>query len=116
MISKNKKIILAILVLGLFLFSFNFAFAQENGQECVMENEQCTDQGLQLATLLENRGLSFSLVVLAGLLDGVNPCAIGMLILLLGYLLVLLVRTKEVRTLQGLAASQIVVYSFRFAS
>jgi len=44
--------------------------------------------GLQAVPLLENRGISFSLTAIAGLLDGLNPCAIGMLVLLLGYILV----------------------------
>lgn len=75
------------LIVGVFLFS-NFALAQTDGQSCVVGNNACTDKGLELAALLENRGLSFPLVVVAGLIDGTNPCAIGMLILLLGYLLV----------------------------
>ena len=32
--------------------------------------------------------MSFPLVTLAGLSDGINPCAIGMMIMLLGYLVV----------------------------
>ncbi|MBN1325478.1 hypothetical protein JW977_00650 [Candidatus Falkowbacteria bacterium] len=75
------------LAIGVFLFG-NFVLAQENGEQCIIGNNGCTPQGLQLAAMLENRGLSFSLVVIAGLLDGINPCAIGMLILLLGYLMV----------------------------
>jgi len=87
---RNKKfaIILLILIIGLFVFSANLAFAQESEKICNLTNHSCTKEGLQLATLLENRGISFSLVAIAGLLDGLNPCAIGMLILLLGYLLV----------------------------
>jgi len=96
---KNKKILIAILVIAVFLMSSGLVFAQEsadnsgNGDvECTIQDTNgdsaCTAQGLELATLLENRGLSFSLIVIAGLLDGINPCAIGMLILLLGYLLV----------------------------
>lgn len=46
----------------------------------------CTSAG---CFLQQNGGLvSFPLVTLAGLIDGVNPCAIGMLVLLLGYLIV----------------------------
>lgn len=83
-----QKILIGVFVIALFFLSFNFVFAQEGDGQCVLDNGGCTSQGLQLASLLENRGLSFSLVVLAGLLDGINPCAIGMLILLLGYLMV----------------------------
>jgi len=86
---KQKVIILGLILLALFLFfNLNSALAQENAANCTLGNNTCTKQGLQLTSLLENRGLTFSLVVVAGLLDGINPCAIGMLILLLGYLLV----------------------------
>ena len=74
------------LIIGVFLLG-NFVLAQDTAQ-CTVGNNSCPAKGLQLATMLENRGLSFSLIVIAGLLDGVNPCAIGMLILLLGYLMV----------------------------
>lgn len=40
--------------------------------------------GLQLATALEHRAISYSFVVVAGLLDGLNPCAIGLIVLLGG--------------------------------
>lgn len=86
---------LRIIVLGLLCVSFvllanlNYVSAQDaQGEQCLLQNNGCSQQGIQLTTLLENRGLSFSLIVIAGLLDGVNPCAIGMLILLLGYLMV----------------------------
>lgn len=43
-----------------------------------------------LGCYLEQQGglVSFPLVTIAGLVDGINPCAIGMMVLLLGYLLV----------------------------
>lgn len=98
---KNKQVFIGkcLIILGLviisifFLFDLGPVFAQEiEPEQCDIETtdgeDGCSAQGLQLATLLENRGLSFSLIVIAGLIDGINPCAIGMLILLLGYLLV----------------------------
>jgi len=88
---KNKKIIILFLICllaGFLFFNLNSTWAQETGTTCTVGNNSCTKQGLQLTALLENKGLTFSLVVIAGLLDGINPCAIGMLILLLGYLLV----------------------------
>jgi len=91
----NNKILLAILLITFILLSANFCIAQENSNGCALDDPGCTQQGLELATLLENRGLSFSLIVVAGLLDGVNPCAIGMLILLLGYLLVFVHEPKR---------------------
>lgn len=47
---------------------------------------ECTSVGCYLA---ENGGLvSFPLVTIAGIADGINPCAIGMMVMLLGYLIV----------------------------
>jgi len=47
--------------------------------------------------LEKNGGLvSFPLVTIAGIADGINPCAIGMMVMLLGYLLVFAKRPKEV--------------------
>lgn len=40
--------------------------------------------------------VSFPLVTIAGVVDGVNPCAIGMLVLLLGYLLVFAKKPERV--------------------
>src|SRR3990167_8200994 len=48
--------------------------------------ETCT----RIACYLEGKGglVSFPLVTVAGLADGINPCAIGMMVTLLGYLIV----------------------------
>lgn len=49
-------------------------------------SEGCT----RVACWLSTQGglVSFPLITIAGLVDGINPCAIGMMVLLLGYLLV----------------------------
>lgn len=90
--NKNNliKSLFFLLILGLFL-GVNQVLAQTNSAVCLVgANTACqaNPQGLELATQLENRGISYALVATAGLLDGINPCAIGMLILLLGYLMV----------------------------
>jgi cytochrome c biogenesis protein CcdA len=48
--------------------------------------ETCT----RIACYLEGKGelVNFPLVTIAGLVDGINPCAIGMMVTLLGYLIV----------------------------
>src|SRR3989338_4742567 len=48
--------------------------------------ETCT----RIACYLEGKGglVSFPLVTVAGLADGINPCAIGMMVMLLGYLVI----------------------------
>ncbi len=54
---------------------------------------ECTAAGCFLA---KNGSLvSFPLVTIAGLVDGINPCAIGMLLLLLGYLIVFAKRPRD---------------------
>ncbi|MFC1654066.1 cytochrome c biogenesis CcdA family protein [Patescibacteria group bacterium] len=47
---------------------------------------------------LEKQGglVSFPLVTIAGIADGINPCAIGMMVMLLGYLLVFAKKPKEI--------------------
>ncbi|OGY17751.1 MAG: hypothetical protein A2900_00050 [Candidatus Chisholmbacteria bacterium RIFCSPLOWO2_01_FULL_50_28] len=47
---------------------------------------------------LERQGglVSFPLVTIAGLVDGINPCAIGMMVMLLGYLLVFAKKPEKV--------------------
>jgi cytochrome c biogenesis protein CcdA len=51
-----------------------------------------------LGCFLEKNGglVSFPLVTVAGIADGINPCAIGMMVMLLGYLLVFAKKPKEV--------------------
>lgn len=48
--------------------------------------EECT----RVACWLSTQGglVSFPLITIAGIIDGLNPCAIGMMVLLLGYLMV----------------------------
>lgn len=40
--------------------------------------------------------LSFPMITVAGLVDGINPCAIGMMVMLLGYLLVFVNKPERV--------------------
>lgn len=56
--------------------------------------EECN----RIACYLAGRGeaLSFPLVTVAGLVDGVNPCAIGMMVMLLGYLLVFVKKPERI--------------------
>ena len=55
---------------------------------------ECTSVGCYLS---QNGGLvSFPLVTIAGLVDGINPCAIGMMVMLLGYLIVFAKKPKSV--------------------
>jgi len=52
----------------------------------MIEPPACTAYGCYLAQ--QGNLVSLPLVTIAGLVDGINPCAIGMIILLLGYLIV----------------------------
>lgn len=82
-----KIVLFYILILGSLFIAPDLVQAQDNPNvECSVV-EECADQGLKLATLLENRGISFSLVVVSGLVDGTNPCAIALVLLLLSSLL-----------------------------
>jgi len=55
---------------------------------------ECNAVGCYLAQ--KGSVVSLPLVTIAGLADGINPCAIGMLLLLLGYLIVFAKKPKEV--------------------
>lgn len=52
----------------------------------------------RIACYLAGRGelLSLPLVTIAGLVDGINPCAIGMMVMLLGYLLVFVKKPERI--------------------
>lgn len=56
--------------------------------------EKCTSTGCYL--MRGGGAVSFPVVTIAGLADGINPCAIGMLILLLGYLIVFAKKPERV--------------------
>jgi cytochrome c biogenesis protein CcdA len=55
---------------------------------------ECTAMGC----FLERQGglVSFPLVTIAGIADGINPCAIGMMVMLLGYLIVFAKKPEKV--------------------
>ena len=65
----------------------------------------CTSAGCYLS---QNGGLvSFPLVTIAGIVDGINPCAISMLVLLLTYLIIFAKREDRVLKTGLLYASTI---------
>lgn len=57
-------------------------------------SEKCTSAGCYL--IKTGSAVSFSVVTLAGLMDGINPCAIGMLLMLLGYMVVFAKKPERV--------------------
>jgi len=87
---KNKyRLVLFFLIISLgVILAGNLVWAAETTPIKCTAAGGCTEQGLQLASLLQNQKVSLPLIVTAALIDSVNPCAIGMLILLLGYLMV----------------------------
>lgn len=83
---KQKLLIIAILIAIFFLLGSHLVLAAEKSQYCVTGN--CDKQSGLIFQLFNNRKVTLPLMFVAGLIDGFNPCAIGMLILLLGYLMV----------------------------
>lgn len=85
------KRILIITIIGLYIILPLSSFAQNktnnDTQLKCLTNGNCSDQG-GLMQFIQNSNYTLPLIALAGLVDGINPCAIGMLILLLGYLMV----------------------------
>ena len=85
--NSNKQLFVSaalgvIAVLGLLLFTMPPAHAQDIQSPCALRGG--CPEGLQLSTLLDNRGITYSFVVMAGLIDGLNPCAVGLILVLFG--------------------------------
>lgn len=59
----------------------------------------CTSVACYLASC--GGKVTFSLITAAGLIDGINPCAIGMILLLLGYIVVFARQPKKIIKLGG---------------
>lgn len=55
---------------------------------------ECTRLACYLAG--KEQFISFPMITIAGLVDGINPCAIGMMVMLLGYLLVFAKKPERV--------------------
>lgn len=84
-----KRIILFIFLLS-FIFSLaGFALAEEEVITCEGDNISSEIEcGKSSVFNLPVSEFTLPIIVVAGLLDGVNPCAIGMMIMLLGYLII----------------------------
>lgn len=63
-------------------------------------NSACTS----IACFLASSGakITFPLITVAGLVDGINPCAIGMILLLLGYIIIFARKPEKILPLGGL--------------
>ncbi|PJC28201.1 hypothetical protein CO054_01405 [Candidatus Shapirobacteria bacterium CG_4_9_14_0_2_um_filter_39_11] len=59
----------------------------------------CTSVACFLAQ--NGKQITFPLVTIAGLIDGINPCAIGMILLLLGYIIVFARQPERILKLGG---------------
>jgi len=92
----NKKLYLTILITLFaifFLFSSNLAQAASSNSYCVTGH--CDKQSGLIYELFNNKKVTLPLILVAGSIDGINPCAIGLLILLLGYLMVFAKRPER---------------------
>lgn len=105
-LAKNKKIlyhklmskrlllvILIALTAAFFLLTANFAQAAGKNEFCVTGH--CDKQSGLIYELFNNKKVTLPLILVAGAIDGINPCAIGLLILLLGYLMVFAKRPER---------------------
>jgi cytochrome c biogenesis protein CcdA len=83
--------IIFIILICLVVLTPLFAHAQTSQPGDVqikcLTNGNCNGQS-GLTKFLQQSNYTLPLIGFAGLIDGINPCAIGMLILLLGYLMV----------------------------
>lgn len=83
---QKKLLIICITLVVFFLIGSNFVQAAEKSDYCLTGN--CDKQSGLIYDLFNNKKVTLPLIIVAGSIDGINPCAIGMLILLLGYLMV----------------------------
>lgn len=85
----SKRLLLVILIAltaAFFLLTANFVQAAGKNEFCVTGH--CDKQSGLIYELFNNKKVTLPLILVAGSIDGINPCAIGLLILLLGYLMV----------------------------
>jgi len=85
---QRIKISIVIIFISLLIFTPILTMAQESDIQIKCFNEGNCATGGGLLKFFQNSNYSLPFIGLAGLIDGINPCAIGMLILLLGYLMV----------------------------
>lgn len=78
--------------------------------------QEVKNQGLVEAVLQENAGLSFAFVAVIGLLDGVNPCSIHLMLLLVGYILLFVKDRKKATRIGFTFISTIFVTYFIFGA
>lgn len=92
----SKKIIVLLIFLSLFLIS-STVFATSQIAPCkkdaISGEINC---GQSSIFNLDPQKYSLPLILVAGAIDGINPCAIGMMILLLGYLIVFAKKPDQV--------------------
>jgi cytochrome c biogenesis protein CcdA len=89
----------SLLILAAFSLFGNFAANAADETDIIGFIRQ---HGLISATFQGNQSFSFAFVAIAGLLDGVNPCSIHLILLLVGYLL-LFVKDRKRSTQIGFA-------------
>ena len=83
-----------------FIFFFPFLSLAQEQNTCPLDG-RCDQEGIYLTNLFQSHQFSLPLIAFAGLIDSINPCAIGMLILLLGYLLVFAKKPERMKKIGG---------------
>ena len=97
----SKKLFFFLLVFFCLFSVANFSQA-EDGIACEdggISSEINCGQSSIFNTTLSN--FTLPVIIVAGLIDGINPCAIGMMILLIGYLIVFAKKKEQVLKIGG---------------
>jgi cytochrome c biogenesis protein CcdA len=93
--SISRKTVIYSIVIGVCaLFVLISPLAHAQVQDCV-RSWGCVDPGLFEAAQLENRGIAYPLVAITGLIDGFNPCAIGLMLLFAGSIIYVIRRPER---------------------
>ena len=91
-----KKIFIFLIFFVCIFSSFNFALAE--GEITCEDNGIGSEINCGQSSIFNTTLSNFTLpvIIIAGLIDGINPCAIGMMILLLGYMIVFAKKKEQV--------------------
>ena len=96
-----KKITVFVFIFFCIFFISNFSLAEgeiaceDNG---INSEINCGESSIFNSTLSD---FTLPVIIVAGLIDGINPCAIGMMILLIGYLIVFAKKRDQVLKIGG---------------
>lgn len=110
---RNKSYLLIVLIFTVFFgFLATSVFAAQEVTPCKNDLSGEINCGKSSIFNLDSGKYTLPIILSAGAIDGINPCAIGLIILLLGYLIIFAKRPDMVPKLGGVYIATIFVTYF----